>query len=183
MKNHYSKDRYDIAFEKVVRQGYCAGCNIEFDSMSCHKQCCYDVVKQVRENIDRMRKSNPVYRGFTATVEYDEDDKLWHGVFDDAKNLVDFFAEKEEDVETEFHKAVDDYIAFMWEVQEKHMTYDKKTSMFDFEKDAHGKTCPLKYDAPTFRQQECSPDCAWYDESYGKCSILVLAQKNKFTLL
>ena len=77
----------------------------------------------------------------------------------------------------------EELIAFMGEVQEKHMASNKETSMFDFEKDVHGKTCPLKYDAPTFSQQECSPDCAWYDESYGKCSILVLAQKKKFALL
>ena len=138
---------------------------------------------EVMNAVDHMKEPKLAYRGYTATVDYDEDDKLWHGTFDDAKNLVDFFAEKEEDVEAEFHKAVDDYIAFMGEVQEKHMASNKETSMFDFEKDVHGKTCPLKYDAPTSSQQECSPDCAWYDENYGKCSILVLAQKKKFTLL
>lgn len=119
MKNYHSKDKYDIAFDKVVRQGYCAGCNIEFDSMSCHKQCCYDVVKLVRDAVDHMKEPEPTYRGFTATVKYDEDDKLWHGALNGTKNLVDFFAEKEEDMEAEFHKAVDDYIAFMGEVQEK----------------------------------------------------------------
>lgn len=119
MKKHYSKDKYDIAFDAVVKQGFCAGCNIEFDSMSCHKQNCYDIVKLVRDAVDHMKEPKLTYRGFTATVEYDEYDKLWHGALDGTKNLVDFFAEKEEDMEAEFHKAVDDYIAFMGEVREK----------------------------------------------------------------
>lgn len=119
MKNHHSKDKYDIAFDKVVRQGFCAGCNNEFDSMNCHKQDCYDIVKLIRDAVDHMKEPKLTYRGFTATVEYDKDDKLWHGALDGTKNLVDFFAEKEKDVEAKFHEAVDDYIAFMGEVQEK----------------------------------------------------------------
>lgn len=119
MKNHYSKNKYDIAFDKVIRQGFCSGCNLKFDSMNCHEHSCYNNVKLVRDAVDHMKEQKLTYRGFTATVEYDEDDKLWHGALDDTKNLVDFFAEKEEDVETEFHNAVDNYIAFMGEVREK----------------------------------------------------------------
>lgn len=63
------------------------------------------------------------------------------------------------------------------------MVSNKKTSMIDFEKDLHGNVCPLKYNAPTSSQQECSPYCAWYDKNHGKCAILVLAQKKKFVLL
>lgn len=51
--------------------------------------------------------------------------------------------------------------------------------MFDFNKDLDGNVCPLKYDAPTMSQRECSPNCVWYDEYYGKCAILVLTKKRR----
>ena len=85
---------------------------------------------EVINAVDHMEEPKLAYRGYTATVEYDEDDKLWHGKLDNTKNLVDFFAEKEADVETEFHKAVDDYISFFEAIgkkpQEVSQPYDFK---------------------------------------------------------
>lgn len=58
----------------------------------------------------------PYYRGYTTTIEYDEDDKLWHGTLDGIKDLVNFHAFEIKNIEQEFHNAVDDYLDFCKEV-------------------------------------------------------------------
>lgn len=130
MSKQNSKNKYDIAFNVVVKYGFCGDCSWGLDSKYCHECDCYDQVKLLREAVEHMKEPKPAYRGYTATVEYDEDDKLWHGKLDNTKNLVDFFAEKEADVETEFHKAVDDYISFFEAIgkkpQEVSQPYDFK---------------------------------------------------------
>ena len=70
----------------------------------------------MREAVDHMKEPKLAYRGYTATVEYDEDDKLWHGTLDGIKDLVNFHAFEIENIEQEFHNAVDDYLGFCKEV-------------------------------------------------------------------
>lgn len=55
--------------------------------------------------------------------------------------------------------------------------------MFDFNKDLEGNVCPLKYDAPTMKQRECSQYCTWYNDYYGKFAIWVLMKKTEGRLL
>lgn len=116
MSKQKRKNKYERAFNIVVKYGFCGDCKPGLGSKYCAGHDCYEKVKLLREAVDHMKEPKPAYRGYTATVEYDEDDKLWHGKLDGTKNLVDFFAQKEEDIEAEFHNAVDDYIAFMGEV-------------------------------------------------------------------
>lgn len=66
----------------------------------------------MRGTVDHMKKQKLAYRGYAATVEYDEDDKLWHGTLDGIKDLVNFHAFESENIEQEFHNAVDDYLDF-----------------------------------------------------------------------
>lgn len=66
----------------------------------------------MREAVDHMKEPKLAYRGYTATVEYDEDDKLWHGTLDGIKDLVNFHAFEIENIEQEFRNAVDDYLDF-----------------------------------------------------------------------
>lgn len=125
MSKKQSKNKYERAFNIVVKYGFCGDCKWGLDRSHCHECDCYkNGVKLLREAVDHMKEPKPAYRGYTATVEYDEDDKLWWGQLDGIKNTVCFHAFKEEDVEAEFHNAVDDYIAFMGKVQEK--PYDFK---------------------------------------------------------
>nr|DAO54210.1 MAG TPA: putative nuclease [Caudoviricetes sp.] len=67
---------------------------------------------EVINAVDHMEEPKLAYRGYTATVEYDEDDKLWHGILDGIKDLVNFHAFEIENIEQEFHNAVDDYLGF-----------------------------------------------------------------------
>lgn len=71
---------------------------------------------QMNKQKSRMKEPKPAYRGYTATVEYDEDDKLWYGKLDGIKDLVNFHAFEIENIEQEFHNAVDDYLDFCKEV-------------------------------------------------------------------
>lgn len=70
----------------------------------------------MRGTVDHMKEPKLAYRGYTATVEYDEDDKLWHGTLDGIKDLVNFHAFEIENIEKEFRNAVDDYLDFCKEV-------------------------------------------------------------------
>lgn len=71
---------------------------------------------EVMNAVDQMKEQKLAYRGYAATVEYDEDDKLWHGTLDGIKDLVNFHAFEIENIEQEFHNAVDDYLYFCKEV-------------------------------------------------------------------
>ena len=71
---------------------------------------------EVMNAVDHMKEPKLAYRGYTATVEYDEDDKLWHGTLDGVKDLVNFHALEIENIEQEFRNAVDDYLDFCREV-------------------------------------------------------------------
>lgn len=71
---------------------------------------------EVMNAVDHMKEPKLAYRGYAATVEYDEDDKLWHGTLDNIKDLVNFHAFEIENIEQEFHNAVDDYLDFCKEV-------------------------------------------------------------------
>lgn len=73
-------------------------------------------VDEVMNAVDHMKEPKLAYRGYTATVEYDEDDKLWHGTLDGIKDLVNFHAFEIENIEQEFRNAVDDYLVFCKEV-------------------------------------------------------------------
>lgn len=71
---------------------------------------------EVMNTVDHMKEPKLAYRGYAATVEYDEDDKLWHGTLDGIKDLVNFHAFEIENIEQEFRNAVDDYLDFCREV-------------------------------------------------------------------
>ena len=58
------------------------------------------------------------YRGYTATIEYD-DDKLWHGKLDKIHDMINFHSFKAEEIEREFHNAVNDYLDFCKEIGKK----------------------------------------------------------------
>ena len=109
-------NKYERAFNIVVKYGFCHDCRWPLDSKYCLGHDCYDQVKLLREAVEHMKEPWPGYRGYTATVEYDEDDKLWHGTLDGIKDLVNFHAFKIENIEQEFHNAVDDYLDFCKEV-------------------------------------------------------------------
>ena len=56
------------------------------------------------------------YKGYHTRVEYNAEDKTLYGKIEGISDLVTFEAEKCEDVEREFHEAVDDYLEFCEEV-------------------------------------------------------------------
>ena len=116
MSKKQSKNKYDIAFDLVVKYGFCGNCRHDLGSKYCAVYDCNEKVKLLREAVDHMEEPELAYRGYTATVEYDEDDKLWHGTLDGINDLVNFHAFEIENIEQEFHNAVDDYLDFCKEV-------------------------------------------------------------------
>ena len=52
------------------------------------------------------------YKGYSATVEYDEEAKILHGEVIDTRDVITFQADTPADVEREFHAFVDDYLEF-----------------------------------------------------------------------
>ncbi len=59
------------------------------------------------------------YKGYEATVTYDEDARLLHGEVIGLKDIVTFQADCADDVEKEFHSSVDEYLIFCAEVGKK----------------------------------------------------------------
>lgn len=56
------------------------------------------------------------YKGYSARPEYSAEDRIFYGKILGISDLVDFQAENAKDLEPEFHKAVDDYLAFCAEI-------------------------------------------------------------------
>lgn len=56
------------------------------------------------------------YKGYEGFAEYRSEDGVYYGWILDIDALVDFIAESHDDIEKEFHLAVDDYIEFKKEI-------------------------------------------------------------------
>lgn len=56
------------------------------------------------------------YKGYVAEVHYSEEDKVLFGKIEGISDLVNFESESAKDIEEEFHKAVDDYLAYCEDV-------------------------------------------------------------------
>lgn len=52
------------------------------------------------------------YKGYEASYSYDERDDIYYGKIEGIKDMIDFHSEKEDQIEQQFHNAVDDYISF-----------------------------------------------------------------------
>lgn len=76
-------------------------------------------VKPYKEPYEDTKALKLSYRGYTATIEYDDDDKLWHGKLDKIHDMINFHSFKAEEIEREFHNAVNDYLDFCKEIGKK----------------------------------------------------------------
>ena len=56
------------------------------------------------------------YKGYSAKPEYSVEDKVFYGKILGIDDLVDFYSENAKNIETEFQKAVDDYLTFCAEI-------------------------------------------------------------------
>ena len=56
------------------------------------------------------------YKGYRARPEYSPDDEIYYGTLIGIRDLVDFQADNAENIEKEFHNAVDDYLDFCKEI-------------------------------------------------------------------
>lgn len=56
------------------------------------------------------------YRGYHTKVEFDSEDLVLRGKIEGINDLVDFECQNAQDVEKEFHEAVDEYLEFCAEV-------------------------------------------------------------------
>ena len=56
------------------------------------------------------------YKGYITRIEYSSEDKLLFGKIEGIVDHVDFFSESPNEIENEFHIAVDDYLVFCEDV-------------------------------------------------------------------
>ena len=64
------------------------------------------------------------YKGYHSRIEFDSYSKVLHGKIEGINDLVTFESESVSEIESEFHKAVDDYLAFCEEIgQEPNKEY------------------------------------------------------------
>lgn len=59
------------------------------------------------------------YKGYTAKVEFDSDDRAFHGVVLGINDVVHFQGASVKELEKEFRASVDDYLAFCKSRSEK----------------------------------------------------------------
>ncbi len=56
------------------------------------------------------------YKGYSARPEYSAEDRVFYGTILGISDMVDFESDSAKELEAEFHKAVDDYLAFCKEI-------------------------------------------------------------------
>ena len=66
--------------------------------------------------VTTMTNNRLAYKGYTAAVEFSPEDMLLIGRVDDIDSLILFSAEDAATLKAEFHRAVDEYIAYCDEV-------------------------------------------------------------------
>lgn len=52
------------------------------------------------------------YKGYFTNIQYSSEDRVFHGKIEGIDDLVTFESESAADIESEFHAAVDDYLAY-----------------------------------------------------------------------
>ena len=57
------------------------------------------------------------YKGFHTRIEFDSKSKVLHGKLEGSNDLVTFESDSVVKIEDEFHKAVDDYLAFCEDIK------------------------------------------------------------------
>ena len=65
-----------------------------------------------------MNKPNDVmeYKGYHTRIEFDSVSKVLHGKIEGINDLITFESDSVSEIESEFHKAVDDYLKFCEEI-------------------------------------------------------------------
>lgn len=63
-----------------------------------------------------MNNTTLFYKGYRARPEYVPDENIYYGTLIGIRDFVDFQADHVEDIEKEFHSAVDDYLEFCKEM-------------------------------------------------------------------
>jgi predicted HicB family RNase H-like nuclease len=53
-----------------------------------------------------------IYKGYTASITYDDDDNLFHGEVVGTKDIITFQGKSVKELETAFRDSVEDYMAF-----------------------------------------------------------------------
>lgn len=56
------------------------------------------------------------YKGYSAKPEYSVEDRIFYGKILGIDDLVNFMSDKADELESEFHAAVDDYLEFCKEI-------------------------------------------------------------------
>lgn len=59
------------------------------------------------------------YKGYTTTIEFSVADKVLYGKIEGIDDLVSFYSEQADSIETEFHTAVDNYLALCEKIGKK----------------------------------------------------------------
>lgn len=52
------------------------------------------------------------YKGYTGSVEYDDEAKIFHGEILDTKDVITFQGESVKEIEKAFRESIDDYLEF-----------------------------------------------------------------------
>lgn len=79
------------------------------------------------------------YKGYSARIEYDDDDRIFFGKLAGIRDGVSFHADNVDDLRSAFHEAVDDYLAMCEKLgQEPNKPFSGKM-MFRVSPEVHRK--------------------------------------------
>ena len=75
--------------------------------------CCTAIVAAIAVGIEGFMLR---YKGYTADIQYDPEDKILFGTVLDTNDEILFDAKDTEEIEKEFHLAIDDYLEMCEEI-------------------------------------------------------------------
>lgn len=74
------------------------------------------------------------YKGYYTKIRYNEKENWYSGKLEGIRDLVNFGSEKVEELEQEFHLAVDDYLEFCAEVGKEPETPKANNKVYSYER-------------------------------------------------
>ena len=84
------------------------------------------------------------YKGYYTLIRYDAHARKLRGVINGIDDYVDFSSDQVENIEQEFHQAVDDYLEFCKEVGKEHARFIKEYSMYGYSLSFIGNLCEFQ---------------------------------------
>lgn len=112
------------------------------------------------------------YKGYHTKIEYSAEDHVLYGKVEGISDLVNFESESAEEIEDEFHKAVDDYLEFCKESGKNPDKEYKGTFNIRIKPGLHKKLSSISFESGETLNATVENALEMYADNYYKQKVM-----------